>query len=189
MAEPMWELVTKEDFDQFEIDTAYILNDYDFEAGGVPAKESVVCVTTGDISVSHTKTMENMASDVNGINGRFAELEYVSDSSTTLSFTALNADPQTIALGLGCASVDGTKITTTDELSLEHFKDIVVVGKKRGGGLVGAKLKRTLSTGGFDMTTRKQGKGTFRITLTAFKSIEEPNVVPIEFYSTASTGE
>ena len=32
MAENMWELVTQNDFDEFAIDTAYILNDYDLSS-------------------------------------------------------------------------------------------------------------------------------------------------------------
>lgn len=189
MAESLWELVTKEDFDEFAIDTAYILSDYDFESNAAPSVENIICVTTGDISVNHTKTTGNYADDVNGINGRFKELEYVESSETTLGFTSLTASPKAIALALGCATVNGNEITTRDELRDEDFKDVVVVGKKKGGGLVGAKLKNTFSTGGLAMTFSKNAKGNHAITLTAFKSIENPNEVPITFYSTTASAE
>lgn len=186
MAENMWELVTQDDFDEFAIDTAYILNDYDFDSNLAPTVDSVVCVTTGDISINHTKTTANHGDDVNGINGKFKELEYVESSDTTLSFTSLTASPKAIALALGCATINGSEITTRDELTDEDFKDVVVVGKKKGGGLVGAKLKNTFSTGGLAMTFSKNAKGNHTITLTAYKSIASPNEVPVKFYSTTA---
>ena len=189
MAESLWELVTKEDFDEFAIDTAYILSDYDFESNAAPSVKNIICVTTGDISVNHSKSTANHGDDVNGINGRFKELEYVESSETTLGFTSLTASPKAIALALGCATVNGNEITTRDELRDDDFKDVVVVGKKKGGGLVGAKLKNTFSTGGLAMTFSKNAKGNHAITLTAFKSIENPNEVPITFYSTTAVAE
>lgn len=189
MAEPMWELVTQEDFDEFAIDTAYILSDYDFDSNVAPSVENVICVTTGDISVAHAKATANHGDDVNGINGRFKELEYVESSDTTLGFTSLTASPKAIALALGCATINGNEITTRDELRDEDFKDVVVVGKKKGGGLVGARLKNTFSTGGLSMTFSKNAKGNHTITLTAFKSIDNPNEVPITFYSTTAAVE
>ena len=168
MAENMWELVTQDDFDEFAIDTAYILNDYDFDSNLAPTVDSVVCVTTG---------------------GKFKELEYVESSDTTLGFTSLTASPKAIALALGCATINGNEITTRDELTDEDFKDVVVVGKKKGGGLVGAKLKNTFSTGGLAMTFSKNAKGNHSITLTAYKSIANPNEVPVKFYSTTAAVE
>lgn len=180
----MWELITKDDFDEFEIDTGYLLSEYDFDAKEAPDKENLICVTTGGFSISHTKTYANYGDDVDGINGTFAELEYVESSDTKVSFTALTADVDTLALALGCATVDGEKITTTNDLKEEHFKDVVWLGKKKGGGLLGAKIKRTLSTGGLTLTTSKNGKGTIGIELTGFKSINTPNEEPFELYST-----
>lgn len=189
MAEAMWELVTKEDFDEFAIDTAYILSDYDFASNAAPTVDKIICVTTGDISVTHAKTTANYGDDVNGINGKFKELEYVESSDTTLSFTSLSASPKAIALALGCATVNGNEITTIDKLSDKDFNDVVVVGKKKGGGLVGAKLKNTFSTGGLSMKFSKNAKGNHSITLTAYKSIANPNEVPIKFYSTTAAVE
>ena len=189
MAESLWELVTKEDFDEFAIDTAYVLSDYDFSSNAAPSVEKVVCVTTGDISINHTKTTSNHGDDVNGINGRFKELEYVESSETTVGFTSLTADAKTIAMALGCATINDSEITTRDELRDEDFKDVVIVGKKKGGGLVGAKLSNTFSTGGLAMTFSKNAKGNHAITLTAFKSIANPNEVPIKFYSTTASVE
>ena len=80
MAESLWELVTKEDFDEFAIDTAYILSDYDFESNAAPSVENIICVTTGDISVNHSKSTANHGDDVNGISVRIMELEFVESS-------------------------------------------------------------------------------------------------------------
>lgn len=187
MAEQLWNLVTKEDFDEFAIDTAYILSSYDFESNQAPSVENIVCVTTGDISINHSKSTSNHGDDVNGINGRYLELEHVDGSETTLSFTSLTASANAIALALGCATVSGNKITTRDRIdATTDFKDIIVVGKKKGGGLVGAKLKNTMSTGGLSMTYSKNAKGNLSITLTAFKTIVNPDEVPVEFYSTTA---
>ena len=185
----MWNLITKEDFDEFEVDTGYVLNDYNFEAKDAPDKANLVCVTSGGFTVSHTKTFGNHGDDVDGINGRFAELEYVQSSDTKISFTALTADAETIALALGCATIDGEKITADSKLKDEHFKPIIWIGKKKGGGLLGVKIDRALSTDGLNLTTSKQGKGTIGIGLTGFKSIENPDKEPIEFYSTAPVDE
>lgn len=186
MAEKLWNLVTKDDFDEFAIDTAYILSDYDFESNEAPSVDKIVCVTTGDISINHNKSTANYGDDVNGINGRYKELEHVENSETNLTFTSLTASAKAIATALGCSTINGNKITTRDNLLDEDFKDVCVVGKKKGGGLVGAKLYNTFSTGGISMTYTKNAKGNISITLTAFKTIEKPDEVPVEFYSTTA---
>lgn len=75
------------------------------------------------------------------------------------------------------------KITPRAELDADDFTDdLWWVGDKADGGAVAIHLKNALSTGGFDMQTTKNAKGTMSMTITGHVSINAQTEVPMEFY-------
>ena len=103
-----------------------------------------------------------------------------------ISTTALNANKETIKLGLGAADIDDQtgKITPRVDLSQSDFTDLWWAGRKAGGGFVACRIMNALSTAGFSLQTTKNGKGQVSLEFRGHVSIEAQDVVPMEFYST-----
>ena len=114
------------------------------------------------------------------------ELKHLDGWICTMGFTSLGTSPESIALSLGAADVDETKgkIIPRRDLKLKDFKSVWWVGDRADGGMVAAHLFNALSTGGFSLQTTKGGKGQNSMELTGHVSINEQDVVPMEFYST-----
>ena len=75
------------------------------------------------------------------------------------------------------------KVTPRMELADSDFEDALWwVGDKADGGCVAIKLLNARSTGGFDMQTTKNAKGTMSMTITGHVSISAQTTVPMEFY-------
>lgn len=75
------------------------------------------------------------------------------------------------------------KVTPRRNLSQNDFTDIWWVGDRADGGLVAAKIMNALGTGGLNLQTTKNGKGTIACELTGHVSINSQDIVPAEFYT------
>ena len=68
------------------------------------------------------------------------------------------------------------------ELKDTDFADVWWVGDLSDGGLCAIRLINALSTGGMSLQTTKDGKGQISVTLGGHYSINNQDVVPMEFY-------
>ena len=75
-----------------------------------------------------------------------------------------------------------SKIVPRRSVAQTDFRDIWWVGDKANGGAYAVKLINALSTGGMNIQSTKNGKGTNAVTLTGHVSINAQNVMPMEFY-------
>lgn len=182
--------IKKEDFDEISFDSAVVLSKFDTTGETPVAKEDVICVTTGDISVSCVPRIQDMGEDVNGCPPNLAELVRVFGWDCKVSFTALTASTKVIKEALGAADIASTKITPRTEIKPDDFTDRWIVAEKIGGGVVAVHLKKSMSSSGLSLRTTKNGKGQMSVELTGHPSIDDddPLAPPIEFYSTAAAG-
>jgi hypothetical protein len=65
---------------------------------------------------------------------------------------------------------------------VSDYKDLWWVGDKANGGAYAIRLINALSTAGLNIQTSKNGKGTNAVTLTGHVSMDQPDLVPMEFY-------
>ena len=102
-----------------------------------------------------------------------------------MGFTSIGTSQESIRLSLGAADVDAAtgKVTPRRNVKLTDFSDVWWVGDRADGGYVAVQLLNALSTGGFSLQTTKNGKGQNSMTLTGHVSVNELDVVPMEFYS------
>lgn len=175
-------------FKELQVDAGILLKDFDPDTGDFKM-EDIICATSGGISPTCTPSFSDYGEDVDNCPANMLELKRIDSYECTLGFTSLGTSPELLQLALGAATVDGNKITPKMSLDKTDFKDVWWVGDKADGGFVAVRLMRALSTGGLSLQTTKSGKGQISVTLTGHFSIDEQDVVPMEFYSTSGTTE
>lgn len=172
-----------ESFDEFQVDAGVLLKSFNPESPELK-NEDIICATTGGINPTCVPTYSDMGEDVDNCPVGVIELMKLDGWETSLGFTALNASPQVIRMALGAADIDeiSGKITPRRDLSGTDFADVWWVGDRTDGGLIAIRLINALSTSGFSLQTTKNGKGQISVTIGGHVSIEEQDVVPMEFY-------
>lgn len=175
--------VSEDVFKECVIDSGIVLNKFDPTGKTEVADEDIICDTTGDISATCVPTYSDMGEDVNNCPAGMMELMNLDGWETRLAFTALNATPETIRLALGAADVASGKITPRRTLdTAKDFGDVWLVCDLLGGGFAAVHVLNALSTAGLSLTTTKNGKGQLQIELGGHVSIDNQDVVPMEFY-------
>ena len=170
-------------FKELQVDAGILLKNFDPETGDFKM-EDIICATSGGISPTCAPTFSDYGDDVDNCPANMLELKRIDSWECTLGFTSLGTSPELLQLALGAAVVNGNKVTPKMALAKTDFQDVWWVGDKADGGFVAVRLMRALSTGGLSLQTTKNGKGQISVTLTGHFSIDEQDVVPMEFYST-----
>lgn len=171
-------------FDTLQLDAGVLLKTFDPSTATEPADEDIICATTGGINPTCIPTYSDMGEDVDNCPNNMKELKKLESWECKIAFTAIGVSPEVIQLALGAADVSETKITPRRSVKLTDFKDIWWVGDKANGGMVAIKLINALSTGGLTLQTSKNGKGQISVELTGHVSLDNQDVMPMEFYST-----
>lgn len=178
-----WSTITLDDFNEMQFDSGFIVKNFNPATFTAPSHDDIVDVTSGNIGLTMSPTINDLGSDVNNLHGVFKELQYLSQWSVQLTYTSLGFSSAKYKRNLGAADVSGNKVTPRMHLDPADFENIAWVGKLLGGGLVAVVLKSALSTGGINISTSKDGKGTNSVTMTGFMSITDQSAVPAEIWS------
>lgn len=184
-------VIPENTFNEMQLDAGVLLKTFEpTSTAAAPADESIICATTGGITVSCTPTYTDLGADVDNCPNDMMELKKLSGWSCKMSFTSLGTSAESIKLALGAADTDGVggsvaKVTPRRDLDQDDFCDLWWVGDRADGGAVAVQLKNALSTGGFSLKTTKDGKGNVTFELTGHVSINAQDTMPMEFYSLA----
>lgn len=171
-------------FDNLQTDAGVLLKTFNPASPAAPADADIITATTGGINVVCQAEYSDYGEDVDNVPNNMKELKHLDGWTCTLSTTALGTSPELIKLQLGAADIDGqTKIVPRRDLEQTDFSDLWWVGDKADGGLLAVRIINALSTGGFNLQTTKNGKGQLTLELTGHVSIDDQDVVPMEFYS------
>jgi len=185
-------VIPQSTFKELQRDAGVLLKTFDPAQPAAPADADIICATTGGITVSCVPTFSDLGEDIDNCPENTKELKHLDGWECTMSFTALGTSPAAIQMALGCADIDGTdttKVIPRRDLEQTDFKDLWWVGDRMDGGFVAVKLINALATGGFELSTEKNGKGNVDVELTGHVSINAQDVVPMEFYSVDGTNE
>ena len=180
----MFTVIPQDTFDGLQLEAGVLLTDFDPSDPEV-VDSAIVCATTGGISISATPEYTDLGEDVDNVPPNMKELKSDPKWTCVISTTGLGTTPEAIRLSLGAADITAAsgKIAPRSALNQDDFADLWWVGDKADGGFVAAKLINALSTGGFSLQSSKDGKGQVSLEFTGHVSIEEQDVMPIEFYS------
>ena len=186
----MFTLVSEDAFDELQLDAGVLLSTFDVTNPYTePASENIIATTTGGINPVCAPTYDDLAEDVDNVPNNMMEFMKLSGWDCSLSFSSIKFNAENIRWSLGAADkttgTGYTKIVPRRDLAQTDFADIWWVGDKANGGAVAIKLINALSTGGLNIQTTKNGKGTNAVTLTGHVSLAAQDTMPMEFYDIA----
>lgn len=178
--------ITKDQFDEIQVEAGVLLKNFDPEEPNI-VDSDIICATTGGVTANCTPTFTDYGEDIDNVPNNTLELKRIDDYECTLAYTSVGVSETSIKLDLGAADIDPEthKITPRRTLKKEDFSDVYWVGERADGGMIAIVLKNALSTGGFSLKTTKKAKGQVSVTLTGHVSIDNPDEVPMEFWSTS----
>lgn len=180
--------IPEKTFEELQLDAGILLYNFNVDSPNV-LDSDIICATTGGINISSVPTFSDFGEDVDNCPINMKELKHLDSWECTMSFTSLGVSAEAIQLALGASTLAGGRITPNRDLRQTDFKDLWWVGDRADGGFVAVKLINALSTGGFVLQTTKNGKGQVSVTLTGHVSINNQDLMPMEFYTTDSSGE
>ena len=187
-------------FNSMQLDAGVLLTEFDFtDPYTEPKDAAILAVTSGGINPVCEPQYTDLAEDVDNVPNNTKEFLRVEGYKCSMSFKSLRFNPDNIAWSIGGATVydeaadlptdavAGTKkIVPKIQLKAtgddSDFRDIYGAFPLSDGGIFVVKLKNAISSGGLNIQTTKDGKGTNQVTLTGYISVSDVKDVPMEFY-------
>ena len=180
--------VSSDAFETLQLDAGVLLTTFDPANPYVaPTDAQILATTTGGINPVCKPTYSDFGEDVDNVPNNMMEFKHLDGWECTLGFSSIKFNASNIAWSIGAADTttlaNGVKkVVPRRNVSLSDFADLWWVGDKADGGAVAVRLKNTISTGGLNVQSTKNGKGTNQVTLTGHVSINAQNDMPMEFY-------
>jgi hypothetical protein len=183
-----YSVISVDAFDALQLDAGVLLTNFDVTNPYVtPASEDILATTTGGINPKCTPSYSDFAEDVDNVPKGMKEFKHLDGWDAKMAFTSIKFNASNTKWALGAADTEllangVTKITPRKDLKQTDFQDLWWVGDKANGGAYAIKLLNALSTGGLNIQSSKNGKGTNQIEVTGHTSINAQNVMPMEIY-------
>lgn len=180
--------IASDAFDALQIDAGVLLTTFDpLNPYVTPTDEQIVATTTGGINPTCTATYSDFGEDVDNVPNNMMEFKHLDGWDCAMGFTSIKFNASNTVWALGAAdqttlSNGVKKIVPRRNLAQSDFKDLWWVGDKADGGAYAVCLKNALSTGGLNIQTTKNGKGTMQQTIGGHVSINDQDTMPMEFY-------
>lgn len=188
--------ISDDAFDTLQLDAGVLLSTFDpTDPYTAPASENIIATTTGGINTTCTPTYSDFGEDVDNVPNNMKEFKHLDGWECAMSFSSIKFNAANTAWALGASestvvaagqnTAGYTKIVPRRDVQQTDFRDIWWVGDKANGGAYAVKLKNALSTGGLNIQSSKNGKGTNQMTITGHVSINAQDTMPMEFYDIA----
>ena len=180
--------VAADAFEALQLDAGVILTEFDPANPYVtPPDASILATTTGGINPVCEPTYSDFGEDVDNVPNNMMEFKHLDGWNCSMGYSSIKFNDANTAWSLGASDTttlaNGVKkIVPRRNVALSDFADIWWVGDKANGGAFAVRLKNALSTGGLNIQSTKNGKGTNQVTLTGHVSIDSQNDMPMEFY-------
>lgn len=180
--------VAADAMDALQTDAGVLLTTFDPSNPYVtPTDEQIIATTTGGINPTCEPTYEDLFADVDNMLDNTMEGKHLTGWDAKMAFTSIKFNGNNTVWALGAADkttlANGVeKIVPRRNVKLADFKDIWWVGDKANGGAYAVCLKNAISTGGLNIQSTKNGKGTNQMTITGHVSINAQDDMPMEFY-------
>lgn len=180
--------IASDAMDALQLDAGVLLSKFDPASPyTVPADEDIIATTTGGINPTCEPQYSDFGEDVDNVPNNMMEFKHLDGWDAKMAFTSIKFNANNTAWALGAAdktTLDNgvTKIVPRRNVKLTDFKDVWWVGDKANGGAYAVRLMNAVSTGGLNIQSTKNGKGTNQVELTGHVSINEQDKMPMEFY-------
>jgi len=181
-------VVATDAFDALQVDAGVILTNFDPTNPYVtPANEDILATTTGGVNPTCVPTYSDYGEDVDNVPNNVMEFKRLDSWEAKMSFSSIKFNAANTKWALGAADTEllsngVTVVKPRRNVQLSDFKDLWWVGDKANGGAYAINLKNALSTGGLNIQSTKNGKGTNQIEVTGHVSINKQDEMPMAIY-------
>ena len=181
-------VISTDAFDALQLDAGVLLTSFDpSNPYTTPASADILATTTGGVNPTCTPTYSDLAEDVDNVPNGMKEFKHLDSWEAKMSFSSIKFNAANTKWALGAADTEllangVTKIVPRKDLKQTDFADLWWVGDKANGGAYAIKLLNALSTGGLNIQSSKNGKGTNQVEVSGHVSINEQDVMPMEIY-------
>lgn len=184
-------------FSQLQLNAGLLLKSFTPSTGTLN-KADIIGATSGGVKFAAKPSYTDFGEDIDNCPANMAELKRLDSVEVTISGTFVTVSASSAASTIGAADVDSndpTHVVPRSDLKDEDFMDLWWVGDysnlngDKNGGFVAIHMMKTLSTGGFALTSDDKSKGQFDFEYTAHYSMGDPTAVPYEVYIKAGTAE
>lgn len=182
--------VSEDAFEALQLNAGVLLSTFDLsDPYTVPDSDDIIATTTGGINPTCTPTYSDFGEDVDNVPNNMMEFKHLDGWECAMAFSSIKFNAENTKWALGAADISNVtgglgikKIVPRGEVKLTDFSDLWWVGDKADGGAFAIKLINGLSTGGLNIQSTKNGKGTNQMTITGHVSLANQDVMPMEFY-------
>lgn len=152
---------------------------------------NIIGATSGGVKFTATPEFSDYGDDIDNCPKNMLELKKLTSWEAKMSgtFISVSADLAKMLVGAGDVDdSDNTKIIPRQDILKTDFKDIWWVGdysdinNGENAGFCAIHLLNALSTGGFQIQSSDDGKGTFSFEFTGHYSMDAQDTVPFEIY-------
>jgi hypothetical protein len=181
-------VIATDAFDALQVDAGVLLTNFDPTNPYVtPASEDILATTTGGINPTCVPTYSDYGEDVDNVPNNMMEFKHLDGWEAKMAFSSIKFNAANTKWALGAADTEllangVTKVKPRRSVTLDDYHDLWWVGDKANGGAYAIKLLNALSTGGLNIQSTKNGKGTNSIEVTGHVSIDAQDVMPMEIY-------
>lgn len=181
--------VAADAFEKLQLNAGVLLTEFDPETGTLD-RDKIFGATTGGVAFAAATEYTDFGEDIDNVPNNTKELKVLSSVTATMSGTFLTVDTITAKRLIGAADVDPItgKVTPRADLKNSDFFDVWWVGDYsdvntgESAGFIAIRLINALSTGGFQIQSGKDTKGTMSFEFTGHYSLSDTTVVPFELY-------
>lgn len=175
-------------FEKLQLNAGVLLTDFN-PATGELDRDKIFGATSGGVAFNASTEYTDFGEDIDNVPNNTKELKRLASVTATMSGTFLTVDTETARRLIGAADIDsdGVVIPRVDLLD-EDFFDVWWVGDYSdvntgtSAGFIAIKLINALSTGGFQIQSGKDAKGTMSFEFTGHYSLSDITIVPFELY-------
>ena len=184
----MFTRIASDAMDALQLDAGVLLTSFDpLNPYVTPTDDQILATTTGGINPTCEPTYSDFGEDVDNVPNNMMEFKHLDGWNCAFAFSSIKFNSANTVWALGAAdkstlSNGVEKIVPRRTVKLEDFKDLWWVGDKANGGAYAVCLKNAISTGGMNIQSTKNGKGTNSVTVTGHVSINAQDDMPMEFY-------
>lgn len=180
--------IASDAMDALQLDAGVLLSSFDPANPYVtPTDAQIIATTTGGINPTCEPQYSDFGEDVDNVPNNMMEFKHLDGWNCAMAFSSIKFNAANTVWALGAADkttlANGVdKIVPRRNVKLTDFTDLWWVGDKANGGAYAVCLKNAVSTGGLNIQSTKNGKGTNQMTITGHVSINAQDDMPMEFY-------
>lgn len=185
--------IPSDTFKKLQLNAGILVDDFAPADGTIG---NLLGATSGGVNFTATPTFSDYGDDIDNCPKNMLELKKLDSWEATMSgsFLSVSADIAKMLVGAGDVdSSDSTHVIPRNDVLKTDFEDVWWVGdysdenNGENAGFMAIHLMNALNTGGFQIQSTDNGKGTMSFTFTGHYSMDAQDTVPFEIFVKAGS--